>query len=269
MQIYEIAQQKTQEGILKGIANVSKGLATAAATNILRQMPVDVSQTVDTPAATSASGARTLASNLSKNLVVPIAQQQAQRWDKTLKTLTQQYGTPGGPRWPTGVVEDDLDAIINKTLMSDQGEWSKIESMFRNDPKNNLNAKQVQDRIENARNTILKTLPSGPTASTAQTLLPTWQNLVGAAFDAQNLIIHARTQPGNVGITPSSTSASTGGSSGAVNPIVQRMAQAASNSGLTASRLGIKNSTIATLQSRFPPGTDPKIDQLFTALGLY
>ena len=49
----------------------------------------------------------------------------------------------------------------------------------------------------------------------------------------------------------------------------EKFQKAAAAGKLTAQQLNIKPTVISSLQSKFPPGTDPKVDMLFQALGLY
>lgn len=63
-----------------------------------------------------------------------------------------------------------------------------------------------------------------------------------------------------------------GGTSASAGPnttALTKMSQTAAASKLTAPQLGIPSNTLSAIQSKIPPGTDPKLDMLFTALGIY
>jgi hypothetical protein len=47
------------------------------------------------------------------------------------------------------------------------------------------------------------------------------------------------------------------------------MQKAAAANKLTAQQLGINQTAINNFQNKYPPGTDPKMDLLFKAMGLY
>ena len=203
MQIHEITLKPVNEGILKGMANLGKGAVTSAvnigkgvttgvANKILSKLPVDVSQTIKTPSATSASGAKALAANISKTLVNPVAKEQATDWDKTLNTLQKRYGDPGTPAWPDKLVADDLDSIINRKLLRDRIAWSEIAKKFIGDPADEVTARAYQNRIQTARDQILNVVPKKSylgQLQTANELMPAWRELVAAAFDTLKLVI--------------------------------------------------------------------------------
>ena len=64
-------------------------------------------------------------------------------------------------------------------------------------------------------------------------------------------------------------SAGAGAGTGPINTALTKMTQTAAASKLTASQLGIPSNTLSDIQNKIPPGTDPKLDMLFTALGIY
>lgn len=210
MQIHEITRGPVNEGILKGVANrigsmaATAGRAVAAVPGAIAQNVLDRAKAATgidvspaTPGAASASGRQALAGQISASLVKSTAQQQAKSWDQTLNELVKRYGAPGGPRWPINLVKADLDQIINQDLMRNLTQWDKIQSTYARDPSDAKRAREIQKRIAIARNTILAVTPriKAGTVYTADDLKASWEALVAAAFDAQNLVISKQYGP--------------------------------------------------------------------------
>lgn len=203
MKIHEITRRPVEEGILKGIKTAAQtagraiaALPTTMAYNVLDRARAATGIDVNprTPGAGTASGRQEVAGRLSGTLVKPTAKRQAQIWDQSLNSLAKTYGMPGTPRWPTPLVRDDMDQMINQVLLRNQIDWKDLASTFASDPDRAASAQDIENSIIRARQQILSFTPTvrAGTLYSADALESIWEDLVTAAFDAQNLVISSR-----------------------------------------------------------------------------
>lgn len=258
MQIYELTQRPVKEGILGGVA---KAVGSAAMAGIANQASKTLGVDVSNSFSKASNDPQTAASAAAAPIISQLAKDQQAQWQNTVTGLMAKSIDPatGNPaKSITGIPAGDLQAQLDKmidaslTKMS-QHQLNDIDNLPEkvNPAQMSGKAKQYATQIKNqvlaTKAKLMKTEPkdSGPI----------WGQLASLLYNASNMVTFNR----NTSNAPSV------GSPGAVT----KMAQSAAASKLTAKQLNIPQNILDQISAKFPPGSDPRVDALFTALGIY
>lgn len=251
MQIHEIFRSRSQpvrEGILGGIATYAQsGIANKlqAAVPGVSGLGAAFAPGGDTVSTGQAQGAAT---KMTAGLVDQMAKAAQDNWTQGILNLFRAKNVDS-----VSAVQQDANElilkIVNQNLMGGTDYKKMMNSVDAQASQGEAKtmAKAATDSIDKAIQVIASDAPKADKTNAFKQL---------AQGTAQ---LKSLTQfQGGVGA-----------SAGPNTTALTKMSQNAAASKLTAAQLGISNSTLSAIQSKVPPGTDPKLDMLFTALGIY
>ena len=264
MQIYELTSKHNSvatEAVNWGAVGKAIGsAATAAAGNYVNKTTgIDLAK--DTANAYAGPGARDKAMAAVATMSKPQAAEQKKLFDKALSQLMAEKGITDVTSLSlsdTRGINQNLNQQVNKNLLQGNlNSYTELAKNVANDPRTQADAAKLVQQMSDAITQIQNI--SGYDLKNPTKQLQAWEALTKAAGEAMVMLKFNRGGAQSSAANPASN----------VNPAVQQMAKAAAASKLTAQQLGIKPTVISSLQGKFPPGTDPKVDMLFQALGLY
>jgi hypothetical protein len=264
MQIFELTQQRRRpisEINLGAIGKAVGSAATAAAGQYLAQKTGVQSLATggDTANPYAGANAKDKAMAAVATMSKPQAAQQKALYDKALSQLMAEKGVTDAAsltQSDTKALSQNLyQQILKNLLQNNLTDYAKLpQEIAAGQPQQQ--ATDVVKRMNDAMTQIQNVPIYGKQKPADQ--LKTWEALTQAAGEALVLLK----------FNPATGAAAAPGASN-INPAVQKMAQTAAAGKLTAQQLGLNQVQISNFQSKFPPGTNPKLDMLFKALGLY
>ena len=253
MQIHEVfRRQPVKEGVLGGIATY----AQSAMANKLQQAVPGVTGlgAAFAPGGdkVSTGQAQGMATKLTADLVPKMAKAAQDNWTSGILNLFRAKGVDN-----VAAVQQDANdlilKIVNNNLLDGQDYKQMVSSI---DPaaaqgEAKTMAKVATDNIDKA----IKIIASD---ANNQQKTAAFQQLAQGAAQLKSMVqFHGK----------GAGAGRTGG--GAQTTAITKMAQTAAAGKLTAKQLQIPSNVLSNIQTKIPPGTDPKIDMLFTALGIY
>lgn len=261
MQIYELTSKKpVNEGVLGGIAKAAgSALKAGIANQASKTLGVDVSNSFSTgtndPQGAASAAAAPIISQMAKD-------QQAQ-WQNTVTGLMAKSIDPNTNRpvdtitaVPAGDLQAQLDKMLDASLSKmSQHQLATIDDLPNKVDPNQMSGKakqyatQIKNQVLATKAKLLKTEPKDSQ--------PLWGQLASLLYNASNMVTFNKGAAGGPAVgTPGGVAA-------------QKMAQTAGAAKLTAKQLNIPQNVLDNISSKVPPGTDPRLDALFTALGIY
>jgi hypothetical protein len=282
MQIYEIMQPRSKPiteinlaGAVKSIGAAAKTAAkalpqaaiSAAGQYLEKQSGIQGLAALAQPDANPYAGAAAKDKAMAAVGTVskPQAKQQKALFDKALSQLMAEKGVTNAANLQqsdTKALSQNLFQQINQNLLAGRlDDFADLPSMIKaGQPQQQAN--DIVKRINDAMTKLQDVATYSVTKPMDQELI--WQQLTQAAGEALVMM-----QFDNKMGSPGGYAAPPAAASPAANAAVQKMAQTAAAGRLTAQQLGINQSQIRNFQSKFPPGTNPRLDGLFQAIGLY
>lgn len=263
MQIYELTSKNnsaTTEAVNWGAVGKAIGsAATAAAGNYVNKTTgIDLAK--DPANAYAGPAARDKAMAAVATMSKPQAAEQKKLFDKALSQLMAEKGVTNVAALTQsdtkGLSQNLYQQILKNLLQGNLTDYTDLPNLVAQGQPRQEATKIVQ-RITDAMTKIQDVPNYDPRNPAAQ--LAAWEALTQACGEAMVMLKFNR-GGGVAGQTATPAN---------INPAIQQMAKAAAAGKLTAQQLNIKPTVISSLQSKFPPGTDPKVDMLFQALGLY
>ncbi len=263
-------------GIAKSVGSAAKAAvkalpqaaASAAGQYLEKQSGIQGLASLTQPQANPYAGANARDKAMAAVATVskPQAKQQKALYDKAISQLMAEKGVTSiaslNPA-DTRALGQNLDQQVVANLLQNRlTDYKKLPTEVSADPAVQQKAKDIVSRMDAAIMTLQDMSSYGSQPAPQQ--LKVWEELTKAAGEAMVMLQFDQDQTafGGRGAPPAAASA-------AANTAVQKMAQTAAAGRMTARQLGINQNQINAFQSKFPPGTNPKLDALFQALGLY
>lgn len=285
MQIYEVMRPKKPAlkeinlaGAVKSIGSAAKAAvkalpqaASAAAGQYLeKQSGIQGLAALTQPQANpyAGAGARDKAMAAVATVSKPQAKQQKALFDKALSQLMAEKGVTDAAQLSLadtkGLMQNLNQQVLVNLLQGRLDNYQELVDKENDPPEVQQKAQDIVSRIDTAISSLQNV--SKYSKTDANTQLKTWEELTKAAGEAAVLMQFDK----NRIVGGRKTAASPPAANSAVaNAAVQKMAQNAAAGRLTARDMRMNQSDIRNFQSRFPPGTNPKLDALFQAIGLY
>jgi hypothetical protein len=261
MQIYELTANKKAPINEINLGAIGKAIGSAAISKagdyVNQKTGMQLAGDDANPYAGAASKDKAMAAVASMSKAQ--AAQQKQLFDKALAQIVAQKGVTSAANLQQSDVKSlyqNLYQQIHKNLLQNKlTDYTKLPSYIKTGQPQQQ-AQQVVKTITDAMTSIQN--PAMYDKANAVNLTNAWELLTKAAGEAMILLQF-----------DSSATSAAPGTTPNINPQLQAMQKAAAANKLTAQQLGINQTAINNFQNKYPPGTDPKMDLLFKAMGLY